>query len=236
MNGILAVDKPQDWTSHDVVSFVKRRYCFKKVGHAGTLDPMATGVLILLLEKGTKLSDRFRNDDKDYKGSMVLGVETNTGDARGTVTSQQDVPDIDSESLKSVFRDFEGEQQQIPHPVSAVKHNGTRLYKLARQGIVVEADPRTIHINKFNLIKLDLPGIWFEVSCSKGTYIRSLAVDLGRALGSCAHVDSLRRTRSGPFVESDCLGIEDLKHIDIEQIKIRSRQLMKKAKITDESH
>ncbi|MCK4423846.1 MAG: tRNA pseudouridine(55) synthase TruB [Candidatus Omnitrophica bacterium] len=231
MTGLLTVDKPQDWTSHDVVAFVKRRYNFKKVGHAGTLDPMATGVLVLLLEKGTKLSQKFINDDKDYQGSLVLGVETDTGDAQGKVVSKQEVPQVGLEDIKALFKEFEGEQQQRPHPVSAVKHKGTRLYKLARKGIVIKPEPRTIHINKLNLINLELPIVWFKVSCSKGTYIRSLAVDIGRKLGTCAHVNSLRRTRSGPFNQEDCLEIDQIKGMELEQIIEKSTLLMKKAKI-----
>lgn len=232
MNGILVVDKPRDWTSHDVVDFVRKRYHLRKVGHAGTLDPIATGVLVLLLGKGTKLSERFRNDDKDYHGTLILGMETDTGDVQGKVISTQSVPDLTSEQILCVFEKFKGEQKQIPHPVSAVKHKGIRLYKLARRGIIIKPEPRTIFIHKLNLIKLDLPRLWFEVGCSKGTYIRTLVVDIARSLGTCAYVESLRRIRSGPFVEDDCLSIDELKSINLEQIRLKSRQLMEKAGIT----
>lgn len=198
MNGILIVDKPAGVTSADVVRVVKRS-AKVKVGHLGTLDPFASGLLPLCLGEATKIAQFLNAVGKTYEGTIQLGQATDTGDCTGTVTATAEVPTFDAQTLNAVAQGFLGTSQQVPPMYSALKRNGVPLYKLARQGIEVERDSRTIHIEALRLEPGESGQLRFEVSVSKGTYVRVLAEDIGRALGTIAHLKSLRRTRFGSF-------------------------------------
>jgi len=198
-DGVLLIDKPAGMTSHDVVDRVRRHFGFKKVGHCGTLDPAATGLLILVLERATKLQDRLMSDDKAYEGTMILGVSTDSQDADGEIIAEKPVPPLTAEDIEAALAKFRGDIQQIPPMVSAVKHQGTPLYKLARKGQTVERKPRLIHIYDLRILSLELPRITFRVACTKGTYVRTICSDVGDLLGCGAHLHELRRTRSGKF-------------------------------------
>jgi tRNA pseudouridine55 synthase len=202
-DGVLLIDKPAGMTSHDVVDRVRRHFGFKKVGHCGTLDPAATGLLILVLERATKLQDRLMSDDKAYEGTMILGVSTDSQDADGKIIAEKPVPSLTAEDIEEVLAKFRGDIQQIPPMVSAVKHQGTPLYKLARKGKTVEREPRLIHIYDFRVLALELPRITFRIACTKGTYVRTICSDIGDLLGCGAHLNGLRRTRSGKFDVSE---------------------------------
>lgn len=221
MDGILIVDKPQGMTSHDVVDFIRKRFSLEKVGHAGTLDPMATGVLVMLIGKYTKSSGQLMCDDKEYHAEMTLGMTSDTGDAWGKI-SYSDVPaDLTEDDIRSAFKKFLGPISQTPPIYSAIKHKGKKLYELARKGISVEIAPRSIFIGELDIVKIGLPKISFKVTCSKGTYIRQLSSDIGAALGCGACLSELRRTRSGRFRVDDAINIEELKnitHLDMERL------------------
>jgi len=225
MNGILIVDKPKGLTSHDVVNFVRKKFGIKKVGHAGSLDPIATGVLVLLLGEATKLSAKLMSDDKVYDAALELGVTTDTLDADGKIAATKDVSGVDNEKIKTVFSKFCGELLQEPPFFSAVKHNGTPLYKLARRGISVKKEPRRINIKELVIEKIDLPKIFFRVHCSKGTYIRKLCDDIGKELGCGAHMTFLRRVKSGDFGIEESISFEELKSITPEKLQGRLRQV-----------
>ncbi len=218
MDGILVVDKPADWTSHDVVNFVRMRFHIKKVGHSGTLDPMATGVLVLLLGRATKLAKKFMEDDKEYQATLTLGIRTDTSDSYGNILEKKDRLDVSIEDIKKVFKEFVGELMQVPPMVSALKHEGKRLYELARQGKVVERKPRKIHIYELEIIRFNLPGVSFRVRCSKGTYIRTLSEEIGEKLGCGAHLSMLRRIMSGKFSIDTASTIETLRSISKEKL------------------
>jgi tRNA pseudouridine55 synthase len=198
-DGVLLVDKPATWTSHDVVAKVRAHFGFKKVGHCGTLDPMATGLLVLVLGKATRLSEKLTSDDKTYEGTITLGVTTNTEDADGEVLETKPVPPIAEADLEAVLQKFRGDIYQTPPMVSAIKHQGRPLYKLARKGIEVEREQRLIHIYDLRLLGMELPRVKFRMTCSKGTYVRTLAADIGKAIGCGAHLTDLRRTGAGKF-------------------------------------
>ncbi len=226
MNGILIIDKPLGITSHDVVNFVRRNFGLKKVGHSGTLDPMASGVLVILIGKATKLSSRFINQDKEYEATLTLGIVTDTGDCQGRVIRRMPrcsslVISCSQEEIERIFAEFEGEIEQIPPMVSALKYKGKRLYKLARQGIQIERKARKVKILKLQITGIDLPQISFKVSCSKGTYIRSLAEDIGQRFGCGGTLSRLRRIRSGSFSIEEAVNLEELKKIspvELEQL------------------
>lgn len=217
-SGVLLVDKPAAWTSHDVVKFI-RRFGFKKVGHCGTLDPDATGVLVVVLGRCTKLTDRFSNQDKVYQGAMMLGTETFTQDAAGEVTATYDWSHVTEAQVRAEAATFLGEQTQIPPMVSAVKQDGEKLYKLARQGITVEREPRPVTIHEFTLDEIAIPRIKFTVKCSKGTYVRTLCHDLGKRLNCGAHLEVLRRLRSGRFSIEQAVTMDTLKTWDKVQVR-----------------
>ncbi|MBM3888512.1 MAG: tRNA pseudouridine(55) synthase TruB [Verrucomicrobia bacterium] len=198
-DGVLLVDKPAGWTSHDVVAKVRAHFRFKKVGHCGTLDPMATGLLVLVLGRATRLSEKLLSDDKTYEGAILLGVTTNTDDADGAVLETKPVPPLTEEAVLAALRKFKGDIYQTPPMVSAIKHEGTPLYKLARKGVEVEREPRLIHIYDLRLLALEPPRVRFRLACSKGTYVRTLAADIGRELGCGGHLAELRRTAAGAF-------------------------------------
>ncbi|MBI5819612.1 MAG: tRNA pseudouridine(55) synthase TruB [Verrucomicrobia bacterium] len=198
-DGVLLVDKPAAWTSHDVVAKVRAHFGFKKVGHCGTLDPMATGLLVLVLGRATRLSEKLTSDDKGYEGTILLGVTTNTEDADGEAIETKPVPPLTEADLQAAFQKFRGDIYQTPPMVSAIKYQGRPLYKLARKGIEVVREPRLVHIYDLRLIATELPRVKFQMSCSKGTYVRTLAADIGRDLGCGAHLSELRRTAAGSF-------------------------------------
>lgn len=197
--GILLVDKPQGITSHDVVDRVRRIYRMKKVGHAGTLDPMATGLMIILVGKATKVSQYMMSMDKEYTGTMKLGEETDSQDADGEVVVTKEVPELSKEQVSAEMKTFLGDQYQTPPMFSAKKVDGQPLYKLARKGKTIAREPRVINISKFEMTDFRPPEISFLVGCSKGAYIRTIAHDLGQKLGCGAHLNVLRRTAIGKF-------------------------------------
>ena len=209
-DGILLIDKPAGPTSHDIVDIIRNSYRIKKVGHCGTLDPAATGLLIIVLGKATKLSEKLMSDDKVYVGSMKLGETTNTFDAEGQVESTQPVPDLSIQTLQKEANKFLGDQMQIPPMVSAIKINGTPLYKLARKGQTIDRKERFIHLYKFLISEYETPVAWFKVACTKGTYIRTLAHDFGQKIGCGGHLSGLRRTISGTFRVSNATSLEEL--------------------------
>lgn len=199
MNGVLVIDKPASVTSHDVVSNVKKKLGAKKVGHLGTLDPLATGVLVLVIDGATKCARLLDGGYKEYAAELVLGVETDTYDSVGTVTFRGDASAVTGSAVIEALSKFMGKVQQVPPMYSSVKRNGVPLYKLARKGITVERQPKDIEIYSIEATAIALPKVSFRVVCSKGTYVRTLCHDLGRALGCGAHMTALRRTASGPF-------------------------------------
>jgi tRNA pseudouridine55 synthase len=211
-DGVLLVDKAAGMTSHDVVAIVRRRLQMKKVGHCGTLDPIATGLLLLTLGRGTKIQDLLMSEDKEYSGTMILGVTTDTQDSAGTVTQERPVPSLDEPTVRAAFEKFSGDFYQMPPMVSAIKQGGVPLYKLARQGKTVEREPRLVHVYRYSIDRLALPEIDFTVVCSKGFYVRTYAHDIGEALGCGAHLKNLRRTKSGRFKVDGAITVEELKN------------------------
>jgi tRNA pseudouridine55 synthase len=210
LDGALLVDKPSEWTSHDVVAKLRGHFCLAKVGHCGTLDPMATGLLILVLGKATKLSEKLMSADKVYEGVMRLGEATDSHDADGEITGSLPVPLLTLADLNAAAEPFLGDQHQVPPMVSAVKINGVALHKLARKGIEVERQPRLIHLYSYRFTEYEEPFAYFTVACTKGTYIRVLAHDLGQKLGCGAHLTRLRRTASGKFDLADAHPLEEI--------------------------
>jgi tRNA pseudouridine55 synthase len=223
MNGILIVDKPQGVTSHDVVNVIRRKFGIRKVGHAGSLDPIATGVLVILLGTATKLSSHLMQDDKIYETTLRLGIRTDTHDAEGKVVGTSDVPTLDGQSMSEVFARFSGEQWQTPPSFSAVKYKGTPLYKLARRGISVTKEPRKITIHDLAITHINIPDVSFRVHCSKGTYIRQLCDDIGQALGCGAHMVALRRVQSGDFGIEEAVSFETLPTLRGEELAKKLR-------------
>ncbi len=209
-NGILVIDKPKGMTSHDVVNAARRLFKIKKVGHAGTLDPIATGILIILVGKATKKSSQLMTADKEYNVTMRLGETTETGDAEGAVIRTAPIAGITADKIVKTMSDFVGVIEQIPPMYSAVKFKGRSLYKLARKGISVARKPRPVMIEKIDIRDINLPYVRFEVVCGKGTYIRQLCTDIGEKLGCGAHMTSLRRTRAGDYRISQAKRIDEL--------------------------
>ena len=203
MDGALVVDKPSGWTSHDVVAKIRGYFRIEKVGHCGTLDPMATGILILVIGQATRQSERLMSSDKRYEGAMRLGEITDSHDADGELLETRLVPLYTQEELAAEAKSFIGDLHQVTPMVSAIKIKGVPLHKLARQGREVERKPRLIHIYRFDITDYEEPFAYFDVVCTKGTYIRVLAQDLGLKLGCGAHLTSLRRTASGGFQIDD---------------------------------
>jgi tRNA pseudouridine55 synthase len=208
MNGVIVADKPLDWTSHDVVARVKRRLKARKVGHLGTLDPRATGVLPLVINGATKFARFLDGGPKGYEAELKLGVETDTLDSEGRVTGTQDTDLVKREDILDAFKSFKGRIKQVPPMFSSVKLRGTPLYKLARKGIVVERADKEVEIFDLEITDISVPYVRFRVSCSKGTYIRTLASDIGRLIGCGAHLSCLRRTSSGKFKIDEALSPE----------------------------
>jgi len=221
LEGVLLVDKPQGLTSHDVVYRLRRKLQMKKIGHAGTLDPMATGVLIMLIGKATRISQYLMSVDKVYEGEATLGVVTDSQDAEGEVLTTLPVPPLSEAQVKDVMKGFLGDQYQTPPMHSAIKVDGVKLYQLARKGEEVEREPRFIRIAKFDLLSFALPKLTFDLHCTKGTYVRTVAHDLGQKLGCGAHLSALRRTASGQFKIGQCLTLDQIEAMPIPEIEKR---------------
>ncbi|MDP2645162.1 MAG: tRNA pseudouridine(55) synthase TruB [Desulfobacterales bacterium] len=211
LNGVIIIDKAADMTSAQVVSVVKKTLKVKKVGHTGTLDPFATGVLICCINRATKLSKFFLSGNKKYDAMLHLGIETDTQDATGKITATSDPVNFSEGEIRDACKKFEGAGMQLPPVFSALKHNGRPLYKLARKGQPVQKPARPIVIHYIKIGRIDLPFVHFEVSCSSGTYIRTLCADIGRALGCGGHLKELKRIESSGLTLNEAFSLEELK-------------------------
>jgi len=219
LDGVLLVDKEPGMTSHDVVAITRRALDIKKVGHCGTLDPLATGLLLIVIGRGTKIQDLLMSEDKEYVGTLRLGELTDTQDADGQVVESRPVsPDLSREQIAAAFAKFDGDFYQMPPMVSAIKKEGVPLYKLARQGKTVEREPRFVHVFAHEIKDIALPDVDFRVVCSKGFYVRTYAADIGDAIGCGAHLKNLRRTKSGKFTLEHAITVQDLKTKPREEI------------------
>ena len=214
LNGIIVINKPKDYTSHDVVAKVKKILNIKKVGHTGTLDPNATGILPLLLNQGTKLSKYLIEHDKEYEVTLKLGIKTDTLDGEGNIIEKQEIKWEELQNIEEVLNSFVGKQEQIPPMYSAIKVNGKKLYEYARNGQTVEIKPRKIEIYKIELQNVSKKEneVNFKVSCSKGTYIRSLCEDVAIKLGTIGYMKELNRTKVGRFDIENSITIEELEN------------------------
>jgi tRNA pseudouridine55 synthase len=214
-DGIIVVDKPSGMTSHDVVAIIRRKIRQKRVGHAGTLDPLATGVLVILVGKSTCLSNKFVGFDKAYGATMKLGVKTHSADIQGEVICERPFDNITREMVLASFKKFTGLIDQVPPMVSAVKHNGERLYKLARQGITVDRPSRQVTVHALDLLEFTPPLVKLYLACSKGTYVRQVAEDVGEDLGCGACITEIRRTQVGPFSINEAVKLDDVNETHI---------------------
>lgn len=218
IDGVLLVDKAAGMTSHDVVAIARRTLGTKKIGHCGTLDPLATGLLILTLGRGTKIQDLIMAEDKEYVGTLKLGEVTDSQDADGVVTETKPVPELTREQIDDAFAKFQGDFYQMPPMVSAIKKDGVPLYKLARKGQTVVREPRFVHVFAHQINEVNLPEVNFRVVCSKGFYVRTYAHDIGQELGCGAHLRALRRTKSGKFSVDLAVSTEALKNGDVNAV------------------
>ena len=221
LDGALLVDKPSGPTSHDVVDAIRRNFYLRKVGHCGTLDPNATGLLVIVLGKATKLSDRLMGADKVYEGTVKFGESTNTYDSDGELVASSPVMPMTLEELNAEAAKFVGDLLQPPPMVSAVKVGGVPLYKLARKGVEVERKPRLVHVYDFRFSHYEDPEGTFRLSCTKGTYVRSIAHDLGQKIGCGAHLSALRRTRSGQLSVEDALTLDEVLDLPLSELERR---------------
>lgn len=221
LDGVLLIDKEPGMTSHDVVAMVRKRLNTKKVGHCGTLDPLATGLLLVVLGKATKIQDLLMAEDKEYLGTMKLGETTDSQDSDGEILETKLVPELSSDEIEKAFLHFKGDFYQTPPMVSAIKKDGVPLYKLARQGKTVEREPRFVHVFTHEVRSIELPKIEFRVVCSKGFYVRTYAHDIGELLGCGAHLTSLRRSKSGRFSVDNAITVDDLRNLDAQTIANR---------------
>lgn len=218
-DGLLLVDKCAGPTSHDVVDLLRNQFRLPKVGHGGTLDPGATGLLILLLGRATKISQQIMSTDKTYEGTLDLGVTTDSHDAEGEVLQRRDATGVTAAALDAEMKKWVGDVEQIPPMVSAIKKDGVALYKLARKGQEIEREPRLLHIFEFALLRFENQRAWFRTRCSKGTYVRTLCHDVGEGLGCGAYMRTLHRTRSGDFSVADAVRFEDLAQFTRDQLR-----------------
>ncbi len=218
MNGILIIDKPKGMTSHDVVNIVRRVCGIKRVGHAGTLDPIATGVLVILIGDATRKADTLLGNDKSYTATLRLGFATDTGDSSGKAIRSGSTENISAGTVCDAIMSFTGEIEQVPPMYSAVKFKGRALYKWARKGMEVPRSARKVTIRKISVKETLLPNVIFDVVCSKGTYIRQLCADIGDKLGCGGHMSELRRTRSGIYDISRAVSVEELKLLSPEEL------------------
>lgn len=223
MNGVIIVNKPTGITSQDVVTEIRKSMKIKSVGHAGTLDPLASGVLPILVSKGTRISKYLIDHDKEYIATLRLGKQTDTGDITGEVIDEKDVPTtaLDEENVKDVLESFIGEQAQIPPMYSAIKVDGRKLYEYARMGEKVEVKPRQIKIYNIELININVDSkeIVYRVACSKGTYIRTLCEDIAKELGTVGTMSALVRTKAGDFTVEQAIDLDKLVTLSNEEIK-----------------
>jgi len=210
MTGIIVVNKPDGMTSHDVVADARKKFKMRRIGHAGTLDPLATGVLVLLLGKATKLFSQFADFDKAYRATLVLGTATTSADIQGEIIRQLPYKHITRESIEKTLKNFCGDTEQVPPMVSAVKIKGRKLYQLARKGIEVERRPRPIRIDCLKIEAFNPPEVKFYLECSKGTYVRQLAEDVGKILGCGACISQIERIKVGSFSIEDAVNLKDL--------------------------
>lgn len=229
LDGAILIDKPSGPTSHDVVDAIRRHFGIKKVGHCGTLDPNATGLLIIVLGRGTKLSERLMSDDKVYEGAMKFGESTDSYDADGELVASLPVPPLTLAELNEATVPFIGDLMQTPPMVSAVKKAGVPLYKLARKGIEVEREARLVHIYKFQFNKYEEPIAHFALACTKGTYVRSIAHELGQKLGCGAHLATLRRVVSGKFNVNDAITLDAVLELTPRELETRVMPFLKLA-------
>lgn len=213
---MLLVDKAPDMTSHDVVAIARRALDTKKIGHCGTLDPMATGLLMLVIGKATKIQDLLMSEDKVYVGTLTLGERTSTQDRQGEVLETREVGGYSKEEIDAAFRAYEGEFEQLPPMVSAIKMGGVPLYKLARKGQEVERKLRPVRVTGYEVRRVELPEVDFRVDCSKGFYVRTYANDIGEKLGCGGHLSALRRTNSGKFTLERAVTVAQLKEAEPE--------------------
>ncbi len=221
LEGILLIDKPRDHTSHDVVARLRGILKMKRVGHAGTLDPMATGLLIILLGKATRVSQYLISLDKEYEGTIELGKVTDTQDADGEVMETRPVPALTAAQVQAAINGFLGDQYQTPPMFSAIKIDGVPLYKSARKGEEVEREPRFIRVVSWEMTRFALPQFDFRLRCTKGTYVRTLAHDLGQKLGCGAHLAALRRTATDKFNVTQAITLDQLQTMSIPEIEKR---------------
>ena len=221
LEGVLLVDKPTEHTSHDVVARLRRKLNMKRIGHAGTLDPMATGLLIMLIGKATRISQYLISLDKEYEGTITLGSTTDSQDADGQVMETRPVPPLTEAELKTAMNSFLGDQYQMPPMYSAIKIDGVPLYKSARKGEDVVREPRFIRVMSFDLTRFALPQLDFRLRSSKGTYVRTIAHDLGQKLGCGAHLSALRRTATDRFNISQALTLDAIEALAIPEIERR---------------
>lgn len=221
LDGVLLVDKPPRLTSHDVVDQIRRRFQFDKVGHAGTLDPQATGLLLIMVGRATKLANQLMACDKIYEGVLRLGIATDTQDAEGRILREADYGQVTREALLLEIQRRTGDVLQTPPMVSAAKQNGVPLYKLARRGQTVERRPKLIHIYEFRLQEFTPPRARFFLRCSKGVYVRTLCADIGDALGCGAHLEALRRLQSGEFRIENAWPLDGLLRLERRQLAER---------------
>jgi tRNA pseudouridine55 synthase len=229
LDGALLIDKPVGMTSHDVVDEIRRYFGIKKVGHCGTLDPNATGLLIIVLGRGTKLSEKLMADDKVYEGTIKFGETTDSYDSDGELTASLPVPPITLEQLNAAANEFVGDIMQTPPMVSAIKIKGVPLYKLARKGVEVQREARLIHIYTFRFSKYEEPFGEFRLACTKGTYVRSIAHEIGQKLGCGAHLSQLRRVVSGKFDVADAKPLDDVLKLSPRELEARVIPFLKLA-------
>ncbi len=229
LDGAILIDKPSGPTSHDVVDAIRRKFGIKKVGHCGTLDPAATGLLIIVLGRGTKLSEKLMGDDKVYEGTIKFGEATDSYDADGELTASLPVPPLTLDQLNEDAATFIGDIMQVPPMVSAIKKAGVPLYKLARKGVEVEREPRLIHIYNFRFTEYTEPLATFKLACTKGTYVRSVAHDLGQKLGCGAHLATLRRSVSGKFDVADAKPLDEVLKLSVSELEQRVIPFLKLA-------
>ena len=221
LDGVLLVDKPRDHTSHDVIARLRGKLRMRKIGHAGTLDPMATGLLVVLVGKATRVSQYIISLDKEYEGTIELGKTTDSQDADGQTMETRPVPALTEDEVRAAMQGFLGDQYQTPPMFSAIKIDGVPLYKRARRGEDVEREPRFIRVMSWDLLRFESPRIDFRLRCTKGTYVRTLANDLGNKLGCGAHLCALRRTATDKLNVSQALTMEEIERLSIPEIEKR---------------
>ncbi|HEX2584939.1 MAG TPA: tRNA pseudouridine(55) synthase TruB [Steroidobacteraceae bacterium] len=226
VDGIILLDKPQGLSSNAALQQVRVLLRALKAGHAGSLDPLATGMLPLCFGQATKVCNYLLDSRKTYRVTARLGIKTDSADADGSIIEQRDIPQFDEQRLQQVLQSFLGEQQQVPPMYSALKHQGQRLYELARKGETVERPPRKISIEQIKLLSWDAQNIAFEVRCSKGTYIRSLVEDVAERLGTIAHVTQLRRVQVDPFAEAQMVTLEVLEQSALQGLGVIDQHLL----------